>query len=88
MENAVHLERQAGALLASIHPQVQYHCRHLFVITFLAIHKIARDNDDETTFQIIAGLYKAVFSIDIPRVSQSRLRIRVTEKQLLFYLFF
>ena len=79
MSNAVHLERQAGALLANIDPQVFAHCRHLFVITFLAIHKIALDGDDETTFQIISGIYKAVFFIDIPRASPNRLRIRVTE---------
>ena len=75
MQNSVHAERMAGALLESIHPQQHAHARHLFVIAWLAISKISRENNPETTFQIISGIYEAVFWIKISRVSHSRLRI-------------
>jgi len=79
MSNSIHLERQAGALLATIPPQVHSDCRHLFVIIFLAVHKIATASDEETTFQVIQGIYKAVFFIEIPRASPNRLRLSVGE---------
>ena len=79
MPHSVSLERQAGELLASIDGRASAHSRHLFVLVFLAVRKISREDEYETTFRIIFGIYKAVFAIEISRVSTSRLRSRVNE---------